>query len=279
MLNQIVKTHSEAVFHAIARSRIMATLMELCEQNIWNDILHIKTIEIWECILKADLDVREKFEILKESEVVSATLAISKTTTVDYLTHRKQRKGNMAFAIKLANQLVTVRDSASFKELPELATVFTPEWNAFVKGELARSNELNNRALGGRQRSKSDDEEDSSNRLDENMEEIMSRFNIVNNLISSSNDNTDDDDDKHEEEPDTEDSHAEDLKHHHHEIEGGESTDHSEISSIPTHVYEYQRIDVTLPEESQLVENMVDACYWKVDYLGDTIEDLLADYE
>ena len=38
------------------------------------------------------------------------------------------------------------------------------------------------------------------------MEEIMSRFNIVNSLMSKSNNDDDDDDDKPEDEPETEDS-------------------------------------------------------------------------
>jgi hypothetical protein len=74
--------------------------------------------------------------------------------------------------------------------------VFNSDWNDFVRGELAHSNDLNNRALGGRQRSNSDDEDEMSGRHDEDMEKIMNRFNIVNNLISKSNDDDDDKDDK-----------------------------------------------------------------------------------
>lgn len=48
----------------------MAVLMELCKVNVWNDVLHIKTYEIWECIFKADLSAQEKFEILRASDVV-----------------------------------------------------------------------------------------------------------------------------------------------------------------------------------------------------------------
>jgi hypothetical protein len=44
--------------------------------------------------------------------------------------------------------------------------------------------------------------------MDENMEEIMSRFNIVNNLMSKSNADDDDDDEKPDEEPENEDNPA-----------------------------------------------------------------------
>ena len=63
-----------------------------------------------------------------------------------------------------------------------------------MSGELAHSNDLNNRALGGRQRSNSDEDDEMSGRHDEDMEKIMNRFNIVNNLISKSNDDDDDKD-------------------------------------------------------------------------------------
>ena len=77
--------------------------MELCEVWVWNDVLHIKTFEIWETIFKSDLSGAEKFELLKTSGAVASVVAISKSTTVKYNSERLQRKGNMAFSIKLAN--------------------------------------------------------------------------------------------------------------------------------------------------------------------------------
>jgi hypothetical protein len=60
--------------------------MELCEMHVWNNALHIKTIEIWETILKSNISAKEKLEILLNSDAIKSTLSISKTTTVEYLT-------------------------------------------------------------------------------------------------------------------------------------------------------------------------------------------------
>jgi hypothetical protein len=186
----------------------------------------------------------------------------------------------MAFAIKMANIFKAAQDSAAFKDLDLLKTVFDSEWTKFVVGELARSNDLNNRALGGRQRSKSDDDDDPTSRLDENMEEIMSRFNIVNNLISKSNDDNDDDEDKdekHEEEPDTEDHlPAEDAKPQHAENEDAVNTNHRQL--LVKEIW-LTRIEVTLPESNQLDKEMTDSAYWKVNIVNESLDDLLADYE
>ena len=67
----------------------------------------------------------------------------------------------MAFSIKLANLLKDKSDS--FSEIEGYSEVFDHNWKAFVEGELNHSNELNNRALGGRQRSNTDEDEDPAN--------------------------------------------------------------------------------------------------------------------
>ena len=159
-------------------------------------------------------------------------------------------------------------------EIEGVKAVFDAEWTNFVKGELTASNERNNRALGGRQRSKSDDDDD-NNRLDENMEDIMSRFNIVNTLMTKSNDDDDDDDDKQEqeEEPDLEDNLV-DKQQGVTEQEHDDSTDGSHAAE-----YEYKRIEVTLPDSKPLEKEMTDSQYWKCDYTEESLEDLLADYE
>lgn len=55
----------------------MAYLMELCEQHVWNNMLHIKTFEIWECIFKSRLTAQKKFDVLKESGAIKSTINIS----------------------------------------------------------------------------------------------------------------------------------------------------------------------------------------------------------
>lgn len=198
---------------------------------------------------------------------------MSETTHGFYPSERKTRNGNMAFVIKLANLFKAQQESPGFKEIENLNSVFNKAWNDFVKNELNSSNELNNRALGGRQRTNTDpDDDDPSSRLDENMEEIMSRFNIVNSLMSKSNNDDDDDDDKQDDEPETEDSQNFDKM-----IEEEFSTSVTDTKALQP--YEYKRIEVTLPEERPLERQMTDPCYWRVNHMEDSLDDLLADYE
>lgn len=103
LVNQIVKVGQEAIFMEVQRSNIMAYLMDLCEQHVWNNLLHIKTFEIWECIFKSTLTAEQKFAVLKNSGAIESALNIASTTSIKYDTGRTSRKGNMAFAVKLSN--------------------------------------------------------------------------------------------------------------------------------------------------------------------------------
>jgi hypothetical protein len=55
----------------------MAYLMELCAKHTWNNLLHIKTFEIWECIFKSRLTAQQKFDIIKESSAIKYIILIS----------------------------------------------------------------------------------------------------------------------------------------------------------------------------------------------------------
>ena len=72
------------------------------------------------------------------------------------------------------------------------------EWQKFVDGELRRSNDTNNRNLGGQQPRNSMDEDDQEKDYEMNMEKIMAKFSNFNSQMSnrssaSSNDNDDED--------------------------------------------------------------------------------------
>lgn len=77
LLNQIVKVDSDAIFVEVLKSNIMAYLMELCGTYTWNNLLHIKTFEIWECIFKSRLTAQQKFNIIKESSAIKSIILIS----------------------------------------------------------------------------------------------------------------------------------------------------------------------------------------------------------
>lgn len=103
LLNQIIKVNQDVIFMKVLETNIMKYLMELCEQHVWNNLLHIKTFEIWDCIFKSGLTAQQKFDILKNSQAVDSTVNISQSSNVKFLTERVTRNGNMAFAVKLAN--------------------------------------------------------------------------------------------------------------------------------------------------------------------------------
>ena len=73
------------------------------------------------------------------------------------------------------------------------------EWKDFVDNELKKSNERNNKTLGGCTKNNVDDDEEKedSNYDDVQMQKIMARFTNFNSILSqgSSNDDDDDDDD------------------------------------------------------------------------------------
>jgi hypothetical protein len=101
----------------------------------------------------------------------------------------------MAVVTKIGNLL------NKYSEKPELVTYLesdnlAEDWKNFVKGELANSNERNNRNLGGHQpRSSVGDDDDADNHYEVNMEQIMKRFTNFNSMVSSSSSNQDDDED------------------------------------------------------------------------------------
>ena len=122
--------------------------------------------------------------------------------------------------------------------------VFNAEWTAYMEGELQSSNTENARNLGGRPTSNETDDEETTN-FDVNMDRIMQRFNVFNNIMVTTptegeNDTTG--------EPEEEDK-----------------------SPATT-------IEVDLPPQETLDSNYSDAGFWKVDNDSD-LDDLLADYE
>lgn len=91
--------------------------------------------------------------------------------------------------------------------------------------------------MGGRQRSNTDDDDDPSH--EDNMEAIMSRFNIVSNIMNKSNDE-EEEDEKDEDEPENEDS----------QPDRPADMDDEVISTGSS--YEFKRVEVSLPEDKPL---------------------------
>lgn len=100
----------------------------------------------------------------------------------------------MAAVIKLGN---FVTKNATAEDVKEYTESLGAEWTNFVEEELKKSNDTNNKSLGGQQPRHSMDEEDNDNHYEVNMEKIMQRFSNYNTLSMSSS-NQDDDEEEEE---------------------------------------------------------------------------------
>lgn len=170
----------------------------------------------------------------------------------------------MALVTKLGNLI------QKFKENPEVSKYLNSlpnqdEWKQFVEGELKRSNETNNKNLGGQQPRSSMDEDDDSKDYEMNMEKIMAKFSNFNTGMSNKSNN--DDDEEEEEETEINKNQDEEDKEKH-EYYDDEQKAEGKIDTEPMLSLE------------PLDQEFVDQTYWKTDVLGGkSVEDLMADYE
>jgi hypothetical protein len=105
LLAQIAKVNQDVIFTEILTSKVMRSVMKLCVQHPWNNLFHIKAMELWDCIMKSTLTAEQKFAIVKEADAVRLIVAMSKPAYATFNSKRKTRNGNMAFVVKLANLL------------------------------------------------------------------------------------------------------------------------------------------------------------------------------
>lgn len=105
LLTQIVKVNQDVIFTEVLASKIMRSVMKLCAQHPWNNLFHIKVMELWECIIKSTLTAEQKFAVVKEADAIRLIVAMSKPAYATFNSKRKTRNGNMAFVVKLANLL------------------------------------------------------------------------------------------------------------------------------------------------------------------------------
>lgn len=173
----------------------------------------------------------------------------------------------MAAVIKVANVINKQKESKD--EVLSYIQSLGDDWKQFIDGEFKRSNEINNRSLGGQQpRSSMGDEDGGDNDYEMNMDKIMAKFSNFNAMSASkaSNDDDDDDEDKIEE-----DRHDDDLKNDL-LMERDREYESDKPSSLQIHV--------ELKVQEPLVQEFVDTSYWKVDLFDpNNVDALLEDYE
>lgn len=104
----------------------------------------------------------------------------------------------MAIVVKIANLINKNKDKAGVAEF--LASLPDPSvWKQFVEGELQKSNETNNKNLGGQQPRNPIDDDDNDKDYEMNMEKIMAKFtNFNTNMSNKENSSQSEDDDEDE---------------------------------------------------------------------------------
>lgn len=257
LLQSIVSLRKAEIINVVTSSEVLQVAIGLIEKHPWNNMIQLKAHLIFEDVLYSDITVDEKISFLKSSDATKMLMQMAQEPDVTFNSGNKIRNGFMGFVIKLANLIVKVKTMVA--EGMDLEQVYTSGWDSFVSGELETSNERNGRNLGGRPTSTTD-EDDENNQFDVNMDNIMKRFKCFNTIMQ--NNSSTDDDDKEDEEDTNEPDREEDAD--------------GENRAAPA---EIKKIEVVLPEQSQVDSKYADAGYWKVDANIDELDDLLADYE
>lgn len=192
--------------------------------------------------------------MIENSELFAWIISKSKEARFSHASGRSVRNGHMGFVIKLGNILKKQVDDLQvlFKQLAD------DSWTGFVDGELKKSNEINQRNLGGQQPFNSLDDEDESNSYEQNMEKIMQRFTSFTNVMSSNNSNNDDNDNN------------------------DDDNDDDDVLRDRSNSEDEKQITVDLPEDNNKVDSeFADGTYWRVDPSSndELLDELLADYE
>jgi len=256
LLYQVLKLNKQPVYDEFKSSSILKRVLDLVAEHPWNNFLQLKANQIFEEVITShDIPIDNRIAMIEKAELFSWLTTHAKQARFTHSSGRTVRNGFMGFVIKLGNILKKQVDDLQvlFKNLAD------DSWTTFVDGELRRSNEINQRNLGGQQPFNSFDEEEDSNSYEQNMEKIMQRFTSFTNQMSSNNSNNDDNDN------DNDNDEEDDVLRDRSNSEEAEKT-----------------IEVTLPEDTNKVDaEFADGSYWRVDTgaSDDLLDELLADYE
>ena len=136
------------VLDSLAESECFAKISNLLSVFPWNNFLQLKVISIYEEILEHSENVAFRQAVIEKSNIAQTLCTLAKQASFQHESERNIRHGYMAAVIKLGNCLHKHCEKDEVKAY--LASV-GEEWISFVVGELKKSNELNNKNLGGQQ--------------------------------------------------------------------------------------------------------------------------------
>lgn len=144
------------------------------------------------------------------------------------------------------------------------------DWQFFVEGELKKSNEVNNKHLGGQQpRHGIKEEDDSDTHYEVSMEKIMQRFSNFNSIISSNSQDDDEDEDDKKEEGLGEINKDND----------GTDLQFSHLEQISSHYNEGSNIvETNVTSRTEMEKDYMDQAFWiRPEHLGTDVDELMKD--
>ena len=143
----LLKLNKTPVYEMIATSNILHNILELLINYPWNNFLQLKVVSIFEEILENCGTPANREALLKKSGIVETLIRFGKEPSYSHESDRQIRHGYMAAVIKLANQLN--KHQQDKEDVKAYLNSTNGEWTKFMETEVKRSNDDNNRSLGG----------------------------------------------------------------------------------------------------------------------------------
>jgi hypothetical protein len=190
---------------------------------------------------------------------------MSTKATVEMESKREIRNGYMALVISVSTKLQTKYDPGTEENKDAVVTDYLDntggeEWRAFVDDELKKSNENNNKTLGGctRNSMSEDNDEGGEGNYDVQMEKIMQRFTNFNQILSETSGQDDDDDDEDE---DTQEYVKGEIGE---EEDGDADKNKDKDENTPSEEYATKVTPVKMEETVPLTREYSDAEFWNI---------------
>jgi hypothetical protein len=169
----MIQLKKEVLLKPISTSPLSANIVALVKAYPWNNFLQLKVMSLFTEIIEKSDNENFRKSFMEASGVAKTLIEMGNAATYKMESGRNIRNGYMNLVVQISNQLIKKADSkadAADSEKKEDSVIVNylesagDEWKSFVDDELKKSNENNNRTLGGSttQKDKESDNEDSN---------------------------------------------------------------------------------------------------------------------
>jgi len=169
----MIQLKKEVLLKPISVSPLCANIVALVKAYPWNNFLQLKVMSLFTEIIEKSDNENFRRNFLETSGVAKTLVEMGNAATYKMESGRSIRNGYMNLVVQVANQLIKKAENkadAADTEKKEDSVVVNylesagEEWKQFVDDELKKSNDNNNRTLGGSttQKDKESDNEDSN---------------------------------------------------------------------------------------------------------------------